>query len=337
MIIATLLAEAAQARLRIITRTERARPGNLEQVLAPYGIKVAEDVEFVFAPFFDKRYEMDFIDGEQFLTTSWWTTASTMESVPHESIIYLLQEDERMFYPYGDDHLRCSSVLKSSGIRFLINTQRLFDHLVGQGFSNLRSNGMWFEPAFPSTVFYPRKSRRCNKKVLLFYARPNNLRNLFYFGIELLDEAVSKGIIDPELWNIVLLGKDIPTVVFDESCVPEIMENLNWAEYAELVGEVDLGLCLMYTPHPSYPPLDLAASGAVVVTNSFAGKEDLRDYSDNILCGALDIDSMLETLNNGVRLASDVSRRTANYKSSRLCRDWRTATGNAIRVLAGGI
>ena len=53
---------------------------------------------------------------------------------------------------------------------------------------------------------------------------------------------------------------------------PTVWSKLPWSKYAELVSTMDLGLCLMDTPHPSYPPLDLAAAGAVVVTNTHGSK-----------------------------------------------------------------
>lgn len=334
IIIAALLAESTKSHLRVVTRTERAKPENLGHILKTYGIQLDKEVEFSFAPFYDKRHEIDLLEGERFITTSWWTTAATMASVPHGSVIYLLQEDERMFYPYGDDHLRCSTIMRSKEVRYLINTQLLFDHLVSEGFSNIAKNGMWFEPAFPADVFFPRTAKPESKLKFLFYARPNNLRNLFYFGIDLLEEAVAQGILDLGIWDVVLVGKDIPKVVLGETYVPAIRENLAWSEYAELIGGVDLGLCLMYTPHPSYPPLDLAASGAVVVTNQFANKLDLGAYSKNIVCSELDRASMLEALAEGIRLASDAMARESNYQASRLRRDWRLSTADVIRNVA---
>ncbi len=334
MIIAALLAESMNARLRIITRTEPSKPGNLQHVLGTYGIALQDDVEFVFAPFSNNYHEFDFFYGEIFITTSWWTTAATMASIPHDSIIYLLQEDERMFYSYGDDHLHCSTVLKSTGIRFVINTRLLFDHFTAEGFTNIVENGIWFEPAFPSEVFYPRADKNRSKRTLIFYARPYNLRNLFYFGLDLLETAVSRGIIDLEKWDILFVGKDIPKVIIGGTISPEIRENLAWAEYAELIGRVDLGLCLMYTPHPSYPPLDLAASGAVVVTNRFGNKRDLASYSANIVCEELCSESMLEALEAGIHLAMDETTRSSNHANSGLGRNWRSSTAGIIQALS---
>jgi hypothetical protein len=331
MIFAALLAEEKQARLRIVTRTERAKKDNLEHILEIYGIRLTLEVEFAFAPFYDRQYEMDVFDDEIFVTTSWWTTAAAMASVPDASIIYLLQEDERMFYPYGDERLRCEQVLSSRSIRFVLNTRLLFEHLLSAGLPNIAEHGIWFEPAFPRDVFYPRSVPGTGKRRLMFYARPNNLRNLFYFGIELIEEAIVRGVIDLDEWEILLVGKDIPNVVFSDGYAPSRIEGLPWAKYAELAGTIDLGLCLMCTPHPSYPPLDLAASGAVVVTNRFENKIDLSNYSANILCGDLDQESMVAALAKGIRLAKTPDERIGNHRANAMQSDWRSAFAEVIR------
>ena len=236
-----------------------------------------------------------------------------------------------MFYPYGEERFHCSQALRSKDINFVLNTKLLHDHLVAEGLDNIKERGVWFEPAFPRDVFYPRQRSGEGKKTFMFYARPNNLRNLFYFGIELVDEAIKRGILDPGQWDVRLVGKDIPDLVFSGGCIPIRSENLQWAEYAGLVGTVDLGLCLMYTPHPSYPPLDLAASGAVVVTNRFGRKQDLSCYSKNIICSDLDLEAMLAALAEGVRLAENREERQHNLSTSGLGSDWRAAFSGVVQ------
>ena len=147
MILAALVAEERQARLRIVTRTERAKPDGLEGVFSLYGIGLSREVELAHAPCYDNGYEIDTFADELYITTSWWTTASALQSVQPESIVYLLQEDEWMFYPYGYEHLRCSEILRNRDIRFLVNTKLLFDHLVHEGFANIASRGPRGEPS----------------------------------------------------------------------------------------------------------------------------------------------------------------------------------------------
>ena len=334
IILASLMANEKNSPLRIITRTEKAIQDNLEKMLNIYGIQLKHEPEFVFASN-TKNNAIDILPDELFITTSWWTTLSTMQSVPINSIIYLLQEDERMFYPYGDDHLRCTNILKNKQIKFFINTQLLYNYFISEGFTNIAENGTWFEPAFPKQIYYRREKYNANKKILMFYARPDHARNLFYFGIELIEKAIRLGIINLSIWNIVLVGKNIPDFYFFNQYKPHTLENLGWSEYAELIGKVDLGLSLMYTPHPSYPPLDLAASGAVVVTNTFANKEALHLYSPNIISASLEHDALLEALEKGIRLASNKEKRENNHAANTLLSDWSQSFNLLFKEMIG--
>jgi hypothetical protein len=194
----------------------------------------------------------------------------------------------------------------------------------------LPCNGFWFEPAFPASVYYPRSRAIGGKYRFAFYARPNNLRNLFYLGLKTIDAAVEKGILDPNEWDILLVGKDIPDLEFSGGVVAQRLQNLSWADYSELVGTVDVGLSLMCTPHPSYPPLDLAASGAVVVTNTYGNKQDLRGYCANLICAATDVDSLLEALAKAVALAKNDDLRKRNFDARGLRRDWTEALSNVL-------
>lgn len=331
VILAALIAEARGGRLRVVTRTERAQPAGFAGVLQTYGLPLSQEPEFAYAPSHDRDEDIDLVPRELFITTSWWTTSATLASVPADSVLYLLQEDERMFYPNSDDHLRCATLLARPDVPVVVNTRLLFDHLVRTGLPHLTESGLWFEPAFPGRVFHRRRTRASAKRVLMFYARPNNPRNLFYFGLELLDAAIARGVLDLDAWDVVLVGKDIPTLTFaDGRYTPQRLENLSWADYAAFVGQVDLGLSLMYTPHPSYPPLDLAASGAVAVTNRFGLKHDLADRSRNIVCGDLTMASMMTALEEGLRLASADDERDANACATSLARDWPTALAAVV-------
>ena len=335
LIFATLLANKLGADLRIITRTERPQSDNVDHILSVYGLELEGEVQFKFVPPGDQKQSIEFSEDEVFITTSWWTTAATLGSVPAKSIIYLLQEDERMFYPFGDDRVRCEGILRNRDIRFLINTRLLFEHLVADGLSHIQQQGSWFEPAFPTRVFYPRHPQKDGKRKFMFYARPNNLRNLFYLGVEVIEAAIAQQILDPDAWDIIFVGKDIPDIVFGSGHTPTKHENLNWSDYAELVGTIDLGLSLMSTPHPSYPPLDLVASGAVVVTNRFGNKQDLTRYSENLICAELERDALVEALRRGVSLAMDRPVREKNYINNGLSAGWQDSFANVIQHMSG--
>lgn len=334
LILATLLANRRGADLRIVTRTEPPVASSLDHVLQVYGLALQGESQFRFVPADDARQELDLHDDELVITTSWWTTVATLPGVGARQMVYLLQEDERMFYPHGDDRLRCEQLLRRRDLRIIVNTRLLLDHFIANGFAHFQAQALSFEPAFPERVFRPRPKPAGAKRRFVFYARPNNARNLFFMGIEAIDAAVARGIIDPEQWEIVFVGKDIPTLALSGGVEPQRRENLAWADYAELVGGADLGLSLMDTPHPSYPPLDMAASGAVVVSNRCGVKQDLSALSRNILLCDLDRDALVEGLAQGAALAADAGRREDHWRASTLGRDWAKTLEPVLQALA---
>jgi len=325
LILAALRANAIGAKLRIVTRTESPDPNGVHRVLSTNGIALRVSPDLTFVPVSGSDIFLDVHNLDEFITTSWWVTYSTLRSIEPERVTYLLQEDERMFYPHGDDRLRCQETISRADIRFLINTRLLHDFLVADGLKNIAQCATWFEPAFPDAVFHSNTRETGAKRKLCFYARPNNLRNLFYRGIELLNDALLRGFLDPDKWDIVFVGKDIPRLTLACGCEPVLLGTMAWDEYATFLQTVDLGVYLMATPHPSYPPLDLAASGGVVLTNRFGSKTDLSDYSENIIVADLDVESLLEGLRQALALTLDAERRERNYAASGLGRSWSEA------------
>jgi beta-1,2-rhamnosyltransferase WsaF-like protein len=270
------------------------------------------------------------------VTTSWWTTWAIKQALGVDRIVYLLQEDERMFYPFGDERLLCEEVLATDGLKFLVNAKLLFDHLAATGV-NVLGNGTWFEPAFPASTFYYTERANAQKFNFLFYARPNNLRNLFYRGIEAIEQAIRRGILDPDLWNFHFVGKDLDKLILSGGIRPTLHNNLPWADYANLVRNTDVGLSLMYSPHPSYPPLDLAASGAVAVTNRYGQKQSLDAYSRNIVCADIGVDSLVQGIAEAVQLVRTPARRLQNYTDNGLLRSWETSFAGAFDFVSRGV
>jgi hypothetical protein len=331
IVFSALLAKRLHAALRILTLNERPEIENVAHVLAAHGIDWTANIEFAFAGRDGgDRGLIDTAASDIFITTSWWSTWRARRSVSPNRIVYILQEDERMFYPYGDERLRCAETLSDREVRFLVNSRLLFDHFVEEGFVNIRDHGVPFEPSFSPSTYFPEENRRSCKSNFFFYARPNNLRNLYFRGLEAISAAALRGVLDPEQWRLHIVGKDLANITFPPGFEVSFLQNLDWSAYARLLRTMDLGLALMYTPHPSYPPLDLVASGAVAVTNRHGRKRSLEEYSRNILCSDLGVDSLVHTLADGVALAKDSIRRFGNFRAQGLCRDWHASLARAL-------
>ena len=200
----------------------------------------------------------------------------------------------------------------------------------------LKERGSWFEPAFPAI---PRPVRRVGdrsgKGNFFFYARPNSHRNIYWRGLEAIDDAMRKGILAPEDWNVHFVGRGLPDMELPGGVRPIVSYGLLWSDYAKLVSTMDLGLCLQYTPHPSYPPLDLAAAGAVVVTNTHGSKASLEQWSRNIIAVPPSVPTLVEGLRQGVLLSRDTERRTASSASDRIPRDWEPELRPALERMLG--
>jgi O-antigen biosynthesis protein len=339
ILLSATLARRFGAGLRIVTELEAASPSGVAALLRVHGVEWRGDIDFVFS---DRRQSerqpIDLRHDELFLTTAWWSTWNALQAVAARQIMHIIQEDERVFYPNGDARLRANEIMAHPEIGFIVNSHLLWEHLRQEGFNNFLRNGVCFEPAFPKGIYHWPKEHTTHHDTLnfLFYARPNHPRNLYIRGLEAINAALEKDIFDPARWKFIFAGSNIDSPPFlARDVVPNVLQNLPWHEYAALVRQIDLGLCLMHTPLPSYPPLDIAASGGVVVTNRYGCKQSLSFYSENILCVEADIASLVDSLEAGALLAANTEMRRQNYDQAGLKRSWDDAFIPAIERVEG--
>lgn len=204
LIFSALLSRRLDAKLRIVTCTEPPDRENLAKLFRIHGIKSSGNIQF--AQIADDN-PIDVGNKDLFITTSWWTTWSTYTSVQPDKIIYILQEDERMFYPMGDYRLRCEEMIAHNDLRYVVNSKLLFDYFVDAGLSNLKRNGVFFEPAFPDPSYRPDSGGRPRK--VIFSSTQGHLINVIYiFGDSRLYQARStKGYLIQAVGRSILLAK----------------------------------------------------------------------------------------------------------------------------------
>ncbi|MDD3887300.1 MAG: hypothetical protein PHN19_00805 [Patescibacteria group bacterium] len=326
LILATLFSNKYKIPLRIITRTTENNPRDYKNLLNFFKIEQPQKTEF-FSDYdrnlCDNNYRIEISEKDIFLATSWWTAEVIRKVNLRKNFFYILQEVEGYFYPNGDEQYMCNSVLNKQNINYIINSKILSDYYSKNGYENVSSKSINFEPAFPKHVYSPGQDSftKKTKYKLFFYSRPANPRNLFWTGLKILDEAILSGTIDTKEWDIYFVGSKVPPVIFSNGVIPKRLGQLNWNEYSKFLKTVDLGFCLMQTPHPSYPPLDIVSSGGVVLTNKYLNKQSLN-YSDNIICENLDEKSMLEGFKQAIKLAKDSKKRQQNYLNSSLETSW---------------
>lgn len=334
LILGTQLANRMGAILRLITLSEPPDARVLNDVLSPNELKLDGPFETIHMPR-DSVMSFPFGAEDIFLTTSWWSTHAVLRAIEVTKVIYLLQEDERMFYGYGDQRLLCSETLEHHELTTVVNTQLLYTHLTTgeQAIRGLSTRALWFEPAFVggSEAVVNEGAR---KRRLLFYSRPKNLRNLFWRGSEAICQAIERGVLEPDAWEFYFVGKDTPKFSLPRGATSHVVEGMNWSQYQRFVGTMDAALVLMDTPHPSYPPLDMAASGVAVLTNRHGIKTDLSAYSKNIIMADLAVPSLLEGLGELALLANQPELRNSNRASDGICRSWAATLSGVVDQLA---
>jgi hypothetical protein len=174
-----------------------------------------------------------------------------------------------------------------------------------------------------------RRTRR-----LLFYARPEEhaARNMFELGALALSRALDEGVLRGgwELYGIDTVGSG-RTMQLGGGTVLELVPRRDQAGYAELLRDHDVGLALMYTPHPSLPPIEMAAAGMLTVTNTFETKtaEALAAISPNLLAVEPTLEGVVAGLREAVAGAEDAERRVRGANVS-WSRDWSESLNDAV-------
>ncbi len=295
----------------------------IDYVCSIYNIEKPKKISFVDLK---KQNRFPLSNSECFICTMWLTAKCVLDiQLFKGKIFYMMQEVETFFYDHGDMGLLTELTLKNERLIPIVNSKLLYDYFSNEGYQNVIKNGMWFNPVFNANLYKPSKNafEKKDKYKLFFYGRPHHQRNIFYFALKCLDKAFALGKLDPKKWEIYVAGDDVLNNIQLESDVPfHQLGIMEWTKYCEMLGNIDLCFSLMYTPHPSYPPLDAATAGSVVVTNKYLNKQNLDNYSKNILMAELDENDIINTLAKGQELAFDCERRKKNYEQSHTAGTW---------------
>lgn len=332
LILATLYCNKYDLPLRIITRRAIANPTDYYHLLEFYQLQKPQRVEF------STDTTPVLISAEdEFLATSWWSAYSIRKTFPTRKFFYLIQEVETFFYPHGDQHLFCKTIENDENIIFIVNSHFLNEYFINHG--RLKGKSCCFEPAFPKVFRTDKISQKSigDKNRLFFYARPQNPRNLFWTGLQLIDKAIQTGLIDTSDWDIYLAGSEnYPGFVFSNGYEPIKVGVMDLNSYRDFLNKTDLTISLMYTPHPSYPPYDSLLSGCVVLTNSFENKSNFKE-SNNIIVTKLEPEDFLKNLDKAIRLACDIEKRSSNYINSNFSTDWNENLEQVMRFMNDNI
>ena len=218
--------------------------------------------------------------GDIFLATAWWTAHVADKLIArhgfdHRRFYYLVQDFEPNFYAWGPEF---ADAMASYEFDFepLFNTTLLRDYFAQEGFGFAHGAPLAFRPSIDIDRYVrgqrPPRPEGTPRRLAL-YGRPEVPRNMYATAIEALGLFAEDQGLGPEDIEMVSVGLRHDPVALPGGLELRSLGKLPWEEYPDFLLGCDLGLSLMYSPHPSHPPIEMAASGMRVVTNHFGPKD----------------------------------------------------------------
>lgn len=234
---------------------------------------------------------LDVRQNDWFIATSWWSAFCHQEELRRldaysdssfKPLIYLIQDYEPGFYSWSSNHILAQTTYRNDLPTIAVfNSSELRNYFVARGYSF--EHEFYFEPSLNPKLNQTLSGlgECCPKrKQILVYGRPGTDRNAFSLVIESLRRWVD---IYPDHaeWSLLSAGESHPPMYLNKGQYLVSVGKQTLEGYAQLLSESYAGLSLMVSPHPSYPPLEMASFGVQTITNSYVGK-DLSYFADCI-------------------------------------------------------
>ncbi|GBF48854.1 hypothetical protein LPTSP4_03540 [Leptospira ryugenii] len=254
-----------------------------------------------------------------FLASAWWTVYQMRQlfddtKFSFKRLFYLIQDFEPGFYPWGTDFALAYQTY-SFDVLPIFSTSELRDYffsIYGNRFS--REETAVYLPEISKKIFYPKdlpSYKRQGIRRLFCYYRPSIPRNMYLLLVESLKAAVSEGYFSEEKWEFWSGGEDHSPIPLGRNLFLQSKGKMSLMDYANFLKDCDLGISLMCSPHPSYPPFEMAQSGLVTITNRFLGK-DLSKLSKNILSCDPEPNALKATIQKAIQRVSSFEERIKN-------------------------
>jgi O-antigen biosynthesis protein len=211
------------------------------------------------------------------LCTIWYSAYALLRFNTTKAKFYFVQDFEPAFYPAGVLWAMAEATYRF-GFAGLVNTPGL-----GEVYSSYGNPSCSFVPAVDVQVprHTPSEDRGRGPVEVVLYGRPSTDRN----GFELL-AAMSHLLKDrfKDKVHIVAAGEEwdpsdyeLKGVVDNVGLLPTLKD------VRELYSRSDIGVCCMFSKHPSYQPFEYMAAGMAVVTNVNTATQWLFHHEDNCL------------------------------------------------------
>jgi WsaF, C-terminal domain/WsaF, N-terminal domain len=284
---------------------------------------------------------------DAFIATTWWTAHiahAALRELGGDRFLYLIQEYEPFTFPMGSYaaladasyRLPHAALFSTELLRDYFRAHRLGVFAAGGGDAAVFRNAITAIEPPAAAELAGRSARR-----LLFYARPelHAARNMFELGVLALGRACERGAFDGG-WTLHGIGtvESRRRLDLGGGASVELLPRAAQRDYAALLRDHDVGLALMYTPHPSLVPIEMASAGLLTVTNTFENKtaEALAAISPNLIAAEPSVEAIADALCAATAAAGDVERRVRGSAVD-WSRDWDESFDDALLARISGL
>lgn len=265
-------------------------------------------------------------NNDVFIGYSWFTMRLAFQAAKRlneKKAIFFIQEFEPIFHHY--DSLRfLAEETYSFPHNAVFNSPQLVRYFeskrIGVFNSNQQGSFCFFKHAI-SEVQLPKidEIKQRKKRKLLLYARPESHagRNLFEVTILALKEAINQNIFELSNWEFYGIGSlgDVQNkLMLADNVELQLLKKMPYSEYINSLSQYDVGISLMYAPHPSVPPLEMASAGMLTVTSNFENRSSLEmsSISKNIVAADHTMQSIISSIEQAVVRVEGFQERCEN-------------------------
>ncbi len=248
----------------------------------------------------DEKYQLVFVndrygkalpiwENDIFIATAWWTAYNAKELIRIQNnfygnsfnLIYFIQDFEPGFYQWSSRYALAESTYKDEVKTIaVINSKELNDFMKIKKYPFFET--YYFVPKLNQKLkeFLPKLSEIKKVNRILVYGRPSVVRNAFEIVVNSLKVFVQNE--NVKHWEFISLGEKHRDIDLGNGNKLISKGKVSLEEYADYLLTSKIGLSLMISPHPSYPPLEMAFFGLKTITNSYENK-NLSYMHENIV------------------------------------------------------
>jgi len=248
---------------------------------------------------------LDLRANDLFIATAWWTSDFSVAFERDRRrffggrlpFVYVIQDDEPNFYGWSSKSAIAEATYGHSEETIaIINSEELFSVMTAK--HNFRA--AFCLPYRTNEQVAALLSPMPRERLILVYGRPAVIRNAFELVCASICLWQQRDPIRASRWSVVFLGEEFEAALAYPVQNAHVGGKATLSDYADYLNRASVGVSLMVSPHPSYPPLEMAEAGLLTITNDFPGKEMRKRCPEIVSLAGLNVEALAQAIEDGV-------------------------------------